>query len=201
MRWRHLLHLLWIPLAFSLALAALYFLAYTPRGLAIVVGQFNGQLGPVRVQVQGATGTLARGVHIEHLIIDHRRAHIELDDVAGRVSMLPLAWQTVRVPQLRVAHLLVHALPDPTVRPPQAPHFLPPLTQVLLNHIVIDQWQLITTNDVELDASEVRTVGVVYPDLIRLYDARLTYRAVHLRAGGELLASAPLGLNGNVHLD
>ncbi len=65
------------------------------------------------VQVQGASGTLARGLHIEHLVVDHRRAHIELDDVDGRVSMLPLAWQTVRVPQLHVAHLLVHALPDP----------------------------------------------------------------------------------------
>ena len=201
MRWRHLLHLLWIPLALSLALAALYFLAYTPRGLAVIVRQFSGQLGPVSIQIQGARGTLARGLHIQHLIIDHRRAHIELDDVDGRVSMLPLAWQTVRVPQLHVAHLLVHALPDPTVRPPQAPHFLPPLTQVLLNHIEVDQWQLVTTNDVELDASAVTTTGVVYPDLIRLYDARLTYRAVHLRGSGELLASAPLGLNGNLHID
>jgi translocation and assembly module TamB len=201
MRWRHLLHLLWIPLALGLALAALYFLAYTPRGLAIIVHQFHGHLGPLSVEIRGASGTLARGLHIDHLVIDHRRAHIELDDVDARVSVLPLAWQTVRVPRLHAAHLLLHALPETSPRPPQAPHFLPPLMRVLANRIDVDSWQLIATNGVELDASAVTTSGVVYPDQIRIYEAALTYRAVHLRASAEVLATAPIGLGGDVHLD
>jgi translocation and assembly module TamB len=201
MRLRHLLHLLWIPLALLLALAALYFLAYTPRGLQLIVTEFNGQVGPVRVQLQGASGTLARGLHVDHLVIDHRRVHIEIDDLAGRVSVLPLAWQTVRVPYLHAAHLLVHALPETTPPPPRAPHFLPPLMQVLANRIEVQSGQLITTNGLELDASALSTAGAVYPDRIRLYAAALDYRGVHLRTSGDLLATAPLGLRGDLHVD
>ncbi len=42
MRLRHLLHLLWIPLALAVALGALYGLAYTPRGLGIIAHKLNG---------------------------------------------------------------------------------------------------------------------------------------------------------------
>jgi translocation and assembly module TamB len=202
MRLRHLLHLLWIPFAVLLALAALYFLAYTPRGLKIIVAQFNGQLGPVRIQIQGASGTLARGLHVEHLVIDHRRVHIELERLDGRVSVLPLAWQTVRVPDLHAVHLLIHALPDSTQHPPpQAPHFLPPLMRVLANRIDVDGWRLVTTNGTELEASALSLSCVVYPDRIRIYTGALVYRAVHLRTSGEVLASETLGLSGDLYLD
>ncbi|HEY5020735.1 MAG TPA: hypothetical protein VII17_06925, partial [Steroidobacteraceae bacterium] len=80
---RHLLHLLWIPLALLLALGMLYFLAYTPSGLQIVATQFNGRIGPAQIQLQGASGTLARGAHIDKLVLDHRRVHIEIDDISG----------------------------------------------------------------------------------------------------------------------
>lgn len=201
MRWRHLLHLLWIPFALLLAVAALLWLVYTPRGLDIIVRHVNGRHGPVYIEVHGARGSLARGVHIDHFVLDHRRVHLEIDDVEGRVSVLPLIAQTIRVPRLHAAHLFVHALPDHVARPPQAPHFLPPLMRVLANRVEIDRSELIATNGTELDSSALSTSGVVYPDLIRIYDASLLYRAAHLRADGEVLASAPLGLNGNVHVD
>ena len=201
MRWRHLLHLLWIPFALLLGVMSLYLLAYTSRGLEVVVRQLNGRHGPVSIRVEGASGALARWVHIDHLVIDHRRAHIELDDVEGRISVLPLIVQTIRVPRLHARRLLVHALSDPVPRPPQAPRFLPPLMRVLVNRIEVDRWELITTNDVELDSHGLSASGVVYPDLIRIYDANWVYRAAHLRVDGEVLATAPMGLDGNVHLD
>src|ERR1700693_4708520 len=201
MRLRHLLHLLWIPLALLLALAALYFLAYTPRGLGIIVGRLNGPLRPLQIQIQGASGTLARGLHLDHLVVEHRRVHIELDDVTGRVSVLPLAWQTVRVPDLHAAQLLIHALPESTPHSPQAPRFLPPLMRVLANRIDIDRWRLITTSGTVLEASALSTSGVIYSDRIRLYTGALTFRAVHLRPSGEVLATENLGLSGDLHLD
>jgi translocation and assembly module TamB len=205
MRRSHLLHLLWIPLALAVALGALYGLAYTPRGLAILTHQLNGHLGSgpgaVAIEIQGATGTLARGFHLDHLVIDHRRAHIELDNVSGHISVLPLAWQTIRVPELRAGHMLIHALHVPPDPHPQAPHFLPPLMRVLANRIIVDSWHLIATNDTEYDSRALNISGVIYPESIRIYTASLDYRAVHLRTSGELRAALSLGLTGDLHAD
>jgi translocation and assembly module TamB len=201
MRWRHLLHLLWIPFALLLAVTALCVLVYTPRGLDIIVRQVNGRHGPVSIQIQGASGALARWVHIDHLVIDHRRAHIELDNVEGRISVLPLIAQTVRVPRIHATRVLLHALPDPVVRPPTVPHFLPPLMHVLANRIEVDRFELILISGMEFDSHGLSASGVLYPDLIRIYDGSGTYRAAHLHVDGEVLATAPLGIDGNVHVD
>ena len=201
MRRSHLLHLLWIPAALAVALGALYGLAYTPRGLAIIAQKLNGRLGVVTIGIQGASGTLARGFHIDHLVIDHRRAHIELDDVSGRVSVVPLAWQTVRVPELRAEHMLIHALHVPPDPQPQIPHFLPPLMRVLANRLSVHSWHLIATNGAEYDSSALSMSGVIYPESIRIYAASLDYRAVHLRTSGELRAALSLGLTGDLHAD
>ncbi len=151
--------------------------------------------------IQGASGTLARGFHVDHLVIDHRRAHIELDDVSGRVSVLPLAWQTIRVPELRAEHMLLQALHVPLDAHPQAPHFLPPLMQVLANRVVVDRWHLIATNDTEYDSSALNISAIIYPENIRIYAASLDYRAVHLRTSGELRAALSLQLTGDLHAD
>jgi translocation and assembly module TamB len=201
MRLRHLLHLLWIPLALLPALGALYFLAYTPRGLAFIARQVNGRVGPLSISLTGASGTLAHGFHLDHLVIDQRRAHIELDDVSARVSVPPLAWQTIRVPELRAGHLLIHALHPPSDPTAPPPHFLPPLLRVLANRIVVDRWHLITTSGVELDSTDLHIAGVVYPESIRIYAASLDYRAVHLQTSGELRAAVSLGLSGDLHAD
>ena len=92
-------------------LAVVYYLAYTESGLTVVAAALNRRLGPVTIQLRGVSGTLARGVHVERLVFDHRRVHIEVDDADGRLAILPLAWRTVRVPELHMGRLLVHALP------------------------------------------------------------------------------------------
>lgn len=196
MRLRHLLHLLWIPLALALALGAVYGLAYTPRGLALIAQKFNGRLGIFTISVQGASGTLARGFHVDHLVIDYRRAHIELDDVSARVSVLPLAWRTIRLPELHADRMLIHAFHVPTDPNAPPPHFLPPLMRVLTNRVVVNHWHLIATNDTEYDSSALNISAIIYPESIRIYSASLDYRAVHLRTSGEVRAALSLGLTG-----
>jgi hypothetical protein len=36
----------------------------------------------VQIQLRGVSGTLAHGVHVELLVIDHRRVHIEVEDAS-----------------------------------------------------------------------------------------------------------------------
>src|ERR1700689_604365 len=140
-----LIHLCWVPVVLLvLPLAALYYLAYTPGGLAVVASHLNGHIGSVTIQLRGVTGTLAHGLHVDALVIDHRRVHIEVDDASGRLSILPLAWRTIRVPQLHAGRLLVHALPRIGEAGEWKPHFLPPLMHVDAGNLSSDHWQLIT---------------------------------------------------------
>jgi len=200
MRLRHLLHLLWIPLALLLALAALYFLSFTPRGLQLLVAQLNGEVGPVQVELQGASGTLAHGLHIDRLVIDHQRVHIEIEDVSGVVAILPLAWQTIRVPELRAQSLLIKLLPA-TEQAPSVPQFLPPFMRIMADRVEVQRWRLIPTHGAELESTAVSAAAAVYPDRVRLFAGALDFRGVHLRASGEVRAASPLGLAGDLHAD
>jgi hypothetical protein len=101
MKLRHLIHLIWVPVLLLGLLAPVYYLAYTESGMAVVASALNRRLGPVTIQLRGVSGTLARGVHVDLLVLDHRRVHIEVEDADGRLAILPLAWRTVRVPEAK----------------------------------------------------------------------------------------------------
>jgi translocation and assembly module TamB len=199
---RHLIHLVWVPvLLLGLTLAAVYYLAYTQSGLAVVASALNRRLGPVTIQLRGVSGTLARGVHVDLLVFDHRRVHIEVEDADGRLAILPLAWRTVRVPELHLGRLLVHALPRTSELGEWTPHFLPPLMHIDAEHVDARRWQLITINGDEYDGSSASAAGMVYPQIVHLYSGAFDYNGVHARTFGEVRASLPIGVSGTLHFD
>jgi len=203
MKLRHLIHLVWVPLLLvALTEAALYYLAYTQSGLAVVASALNRRFGPVNIQLRGVSGTLAHGVHVDLLVIDHRRVHIEIEDVSGRLAILPLAWRTIRVPEVHAARLLIHALP----RTDDAggdwnPQFLPPLMHIDAGHADAQRWQLITVNGDEFDGTSVSAAGMVYPQSVRVYSGTFDYNGVHARTSGEVRATRSIGLSGTLHFD
>jgi translocation and assembly module TamB len=184
----------------SVPLAGLYYLAFTEGGLQTAATLLNGRLGPVNIQLQGVTGTLAYGLHVDRLIIDHRRAHIEIEDATGKLAIVPLAWQTIRVPEVHIARLLVHALPAPDDGLPHSQRFLPPLMRIDAEHADVQRFQLIATNGVELDSTAVQATGAIYPDRIHVYSGTFDFHGLKLQASGDVLASNSLGLRGAVHV-
>jgi translocation and assembly module TamB len=201
MKLRHLIHLIWVPVLLLGLLAPVYYLAYTESGLAVVASALNRRLGPVTIQLRGVSGTLARGVHVDLFVLDHRRVHIEVEDADARLAILPLAWRTVRVPELHMGRLLVHALPRSGELAEWTPHFLPPLMHVDAEHADARRWQLITINGDEYDGSSVAASGTVYPHIVHLYSGSFEYNGVHARTIGEVRAAQPIGLRGTLHFD
>jgi translocation and assembly module TamB len=199
---RRLIHLIWVPvLLLALPLAALYYLAYTQSGLAVVASALNGRIGPVTIELHGVSGTLAHGIHVDRLVIDHRRVHIEVEDATGRLAILPLAWRTIRVPQIHTARLLVHALPRVGNGPEWTPRFLPPLMHIDAEHADAQRWQLITINGDEFDGTSANAAGMVYPQSVRIFSGAFDYNGVHARTSGEVRAALPIGLSGVLHFD
>ncbi len=202
MKLRHLIHLVWVPvLLVALTLAALYYLAYTESGLAVVASALNRRFGPVQIQLRGVSGTLAHGVHVELLVIEHRRVHIEVEDAEGRLAILPLAWRTIRVPQLHAARILIRMLPGAPDTGNWTPQFLPPLMRIDAAHADAQRWQFITINGDEYDGTSLSAAGMVYPQSVRVYAGTLTYNGVHARLSGQVRASRPIGLAGTLHFD
>jgi translocation and assembly module TamB len=202
MKLRHLIHLVWVPLLLVvLTLAALYYLAYTPGGLAVVASAVNRRIGPVDIHLRGASGTLAHGVHVDLLVIEHRRVHIEVEDFEGRLAILPLAWRTIRVPQFHAARLLIRMRPSPPSAEAWKPEFLPPLMRVDAAHAEAQRWQLVTVNGDEFSGTAATAAGMVYPQSVRVYVGTFDYSGVHVRTSGEVRAANPIGLVGTVHVD
>jgi hypothetical protein len=73
---RKLLHTSWIVLLLLLALplGALYYLTCTDAGLRTLASHLSRRLGPVTLDIRGVSGALASGAHIDHIVVDHRRA-------------------------------------------------------------------------------------------------------------------------------
>ncbi len=187
-------------LLLALPLGALYYLAYTQSGLAVVASHLNGRLGPLDIQLRGVSGTLAHGLHIDLLVVDHRRVHIEVEDASGRLAILPLAWRSIRVPQLHMGRLLVHALPR-VGEGEWTPHFLPPLVRIDVGNADAQRWQLITISGQQYEGTSARAAGMVYPQSVRLYSGTFDYNGVHTRTSGEVRAALPIGLSGVLHFD
>lgn len=198
---RRRIQFIWsLVLLLAVPLSGLYYLGYTEGGLQLIAAALSGHVGPVNIQLRGVSGTLAGGLHVDQLVIDHRRAHIEIEDATARLAILPLAWQTIRAPEVHVRRLLVHALSVPDDGREHSPLFLPPLMRIDAERVDVQRFELIAANGVELDSSGVQATGAVYPDRIRIYSTSLDYAGIGLQASGELLATRPLGLNGTLHV-
>jgi translocation and assembly module TamB len=199
--WR-VFHLSWITLALLLAvpLAAVYFLGWTERGLALVAGELDGKLGPVTLSITGASGTLARGLHVERLVIDHRRVHIEIEDATGRLAILPLAWQTIHTHDVHVARLIIHVLPHVDDHQYWEPRFLPGLMSIVADGVSADHGRLIVPNGYELDADQLAASGVLHTRSIRIFGGKLNYQGAQLSADGTVRAAASIGLNGALRM-
>ncbi len=198
---RRRFQLLWrLLLALSVPLGALYYLAFTEGGLQLIATALNGRLGPVTIALHGVSGTLARGVHVDLLVIDHRRAHIEVEDGSGKLAIVPLAWQTIRVPEAHARRVLVHVLPYVDDGLIHSQNYLPPLMRIDGEHASTDLLQIIAPSGVELDGTAVSATGSVYPDRVRIYSGALLYNGIQVTANGDVLAARSTGLRGIAHL-
>ncbi|MDE2251280.1 MAG: hypothetical protein KGL25_07730, partial [Gammaproteobacteria bacterium] len=196
---RRLLHTSWISLlALALLVAgACYYIGWTESGLQRLVALSNRRLGHVTLQIDGARGTLHEGVHIDRLVVDHPRVHIVADQLDGRVALLPLLWQTIRVAHLRIAAIRIHVLPHAAAPgAPWQPHFLYGLLNIQAEDLAVAHAELISPSGASLAADRLRAVAQVGNKQIRVFDGALQYAGFDVRATGSVRAAAPIQLQG-----
>ena len=196
---RRLFHTSWISLLALLLLVggAIYYVGWTPGGLQRLVALSSRRLGHVTLQISGASGTLHGGVHIDRLVVDHPRAHIVATGLDGRVALLPLLWQTIRVSQLEISGLQIHVLPHPpSGGPPWQPHFLVGLLNIQVENLAVAHAELVSPSGVTLTADQLHAVARVGAKEIHIFDSTLHYAGFKVRSTGTVHAAAPIQLHG-----
>src|ERR1700761_6783842 len=85
-----------IFVALAVPTASLYYLLFTDSGFKFIIGHVPRQIGTTGLIFKDPGGSVAHGISIGQLDIDHPLVHLTFKNIRGRVELLPLVLQTVR---------------------------------------------------------------------------------------------------------
>jgi translocation and assembly module TamB len=198
---RRLLHTSWI-LVLALALlaaGAIYYAGWTEAGLQRLASLASRRLGPVTLTIAGARGTLHGGLHADRVEVDHQRVRVVVTGVDGRIALLPLLWQTIRVSQLDLADVRVEVLPH-TGPPsePWEPHFLAGLLDIEVARLNVGHAAVVAPGGTTLEATQLSVAAQLGAKEIRVFESTLHYSGFELRTAGTLHATAALRMRAQV---
>lgn len=181
--------------------AAVVWLAATERGLQTLATRLH-QVGPVTLQIEGASGTLASGFHLDVFDLRHKRVHLHLLDLNGQLALLPLLWQTLTVTRLQVGDALIDVRPHEGPDLPWEPHFLPRFVKLHADDVNISKATLLLVDKLHFDITGVHAAGAVFNKQIRIYQSQLALPGSHLQlsSDGRVYAAKPIGLSGQTRV-
>jgi translocation and assembly module TamB len=174
---------------------------FTESGLQFLVRHVPHQLGGVRLEIQGVSGTVARGLHVDRVQVDHELVHLSFEDIQGRVALAPLMLQTVRVISGSVGSAAVTVKRRTKPSTPGPPTFLPRWMIVSADAAHVTTATLRVYNGFHLEVHDLSGAAVVRHSYIKFFQADGRVQDAHLSAIGELRAHDPLGLDIQAHLD
>ena len=135
--------------------ALVLWITTTERGLQWTAAHL-GTLGRTTLHIEDVSGTLAGGFRLGSFDLKHRRVHLHLQGVEGQLELLPLLWQTVSTPQLRIGDALVDVRPNPNPDAAWDPHFLPRLLKIRGEQVQIDKATVLIVDKLRLDVSNLQ---------------------------------------------
>jgi translocation and assembly module TamB len=182
-------------------LTLLWALLYTESGAQFAVRHLPRQLGPVQLQIEGLSGSVAGGLHVERVQVDHELVHLEFTDLSARVHVAPLLLQKIRVRYARLGHAEVQVKRRVHPTPPSPPMFLPRWLQINVEEAHVQEAHLSVYNGFQMQVTDIVAAAVLRHLDLRFYqlDARLA--EAHVSGGGSLRALDPLGIEFRGHLD
>jgi translocation and assembly module TamB len=192
-----LLVLLLIAAPFLIAWEAVY----TEGGAQFLARHVPRQIGDIGLEITGVTGTVAGGLHVERVEIDHPLVHLTFTGIDGRATPAPLLLQTIRVPQGHVASALIEVKRRTRPATPSAPVFLPHWLLISAEQASVDHAVLTVYNGAHLEATGISGAAVIRSHVIRFFQADGMLEDVRISGHGDLKAADPIGLDveGTMH--
>jgi translocation and assembly module TamB len=199
---RRVIHGSWISLVLLLlaALAMIAWAGWTEPGLQRLGAFASRQLGPVRLTITGLRGSLAGGFHADEVIVEHRRARIDVTGIDGRIAMLPLLWQDIHVLDLKLAHAEVDVPAAPPTLRPWTPHILIGLLTIRVDRLHAGEAVVIVPSRRRLVATDLDLQAALGLRDVRVFSGTLHYGPMAVQTSGNLHAAEPLQLRANTRI-
>ena len=174
---------------------------FTESGLQFVIRHIPQQLGPVRLTISGVSGTVARGLTLERVEVEHDLVHLTFTGIEARVALRPLVLQTIRVAHGKVQGALIEVKRRTRPSTPGAPSFLPAWLIINAEDAQVGSAMLTVYNGFHLTVSDIRGAALIRHHYIRFFGVDGSLEGAQINALGTLRATDPLGMEIKGHLD
>jgi translocation and assembly module TamB len=174
---------------------------YTTGGLQFAIRHIPHHIGGVQLDIVGVSGTVADGLAVERVEIDHDLVHLKFEGIEGRVDLMPLMLQTIRVGHGSVRSALIQVKRRTHPSTPGAPVFVPRWLIISAEQGRVGRATLTVPNGFRLDATDINGAAVVRHRVIRFFQAEgLLGGEARVSAIGDLIAADPMGLEVKGHI-
>ncbi|MDB6087969.1 MAG: hypothetical protein JWN85_753 [Gammaproteobacteria bacterium] len=190
-----------IFLAIAAPTAAVYYIVFTEGGFQFIVRHIPRRIGGTRLEIVNATGTIARGIQIERLEIEHDVVHLRIENIQGHVKLAPLLWQTLRSPDAFIGSVEIRVKRRTKPPVPGEPLFVPRWLIVSAEHARIGVARLLVPSGFHLEATDIVGSASIRHRTIRLFEAQAQLGDTHVSGIGVLRAADPFALDLDGHIN
>jgi translocation and assembly module TamB len=176
----------------SVPLATLLWLVNSQSALQLAVSRVPKEIAGVRLQIEGIRGSLARGVHVNLVRVEHELVTVTVRDLDATVRVLPLLWQSVRTTEFKLADvdIALHPRRTPPIR--RVPRFLPELLSITATPVRIDKLTIHPVTGAPVEFDDIVADATLRPRTLRVTESRSRLGVFELQANGLMTAADPL---------
>ena len=188
-------------LAIAVPSAVVYYVIFTESGFQFIVARIPHSFGDTTLEIVNPTGSVASGIHVDRVVVDHNLVNVRVENIQGHVKLLPLLWQTIHSPDAYIGKVTV-AVKRRTKPPGRGePLFVPSWMIVNADHAHIGLAIVTVPNGFRLDATDIDGSAVIRHRTIRLYEAQGQIDETHVSGKGLLYATDPFGMDVDARLN
>ena len=174
---------------------------FTTGGAQFVAQHLPRHLGSIGLEIEGLSGTVATGLHVERVEIDQELVHLRFEDIDAQVALAPLLLQTIRSPALSVGNALIEVKKRVHPPTPSPPGFLPRWLLINSDQLHVGTSTLTVFNGFRLVVTELNGAAVVRRHTIRIFGLTAQLQGARVGLNGVLRATDPFGMAVQYHLD
>ena len=188
-------------LAITVPSIAVYYVVFTQSGFQFIVSHIPHRFGTTTLDIVNPTGTVASGIHVDKVEVDHRLANVRVENIGGRVKLLPLLWQTIQTRNAYIGSVTV------TVKRRTKPAtrgeglFVPRWMVINADNARIGIATVVVYNGFRLQATDIDGSAVIRHRTLRFYQVQGQIDDWHIAGIGLLRASDPFGFDVDTRLN
>jgi translocation and assembly module TamB len=184
-------------LAIAVPSAVVYYVVCTEGGFRWIVNRIPHRVGTTTIEIVNPTGTVAQGIHVDRVVVDHHLVTVRVENIRGRVKLLPLLWQTIDSPNAVIGNVTVNVKRRTQPPSPGQPLFVPSWMVIDAEHTRIGMATVTVPNGFLVQATGVEGSAVIRHRTIRLFQAEGQLGETHISGIGLLRATDPFGMDVN----